>query len=82
VDSRAIAFEESNTSQSRRYYASKFRRQMVELMQAGHSREALAREFEPTVSRSATGWRRRRAMVAEEIAACSIFANLRDHPWR
>jgi transposase len=48
VDTRAFVFEESSTSQSRRRYESEFRRQMVELVQAGCSPEEPAREFEPT----------------------------------
>ncbi len=35
-------------SKTRRCYAPEFRRQMVELVQAGRSPEELAREFEPT----------------------------------
>ncbi len=35
-------------SKTRRAYASEFRRQMVELVQAGRTPEELAHEFEPT----------------------------------
>ena len=42
-------------SQPRRCYAPEFRRQMVELVQAGRSPEALAREFEPT-AQSIRNW--------------------------
>jgi transposase len=42
-------------SKTRRYYAPEFRRQMVELVQAGRSPEALAREFEPT-AQSIRNW--------------------------
>lgn len=40
---------------SRRSYPPEFRRQMVELVQAGRSPEALAREFEPT-AQSIRNW--------------------------
>jgi transposase len=52
---RAFVFEESSMSQSRRRYASEFRRQMVELVQAGRSPEELAGEFEPT-AQSIRNW--------------------------
>jgi len=42
-------------SQARRVYAPEFRRQMVELVQAGRSPEVLAREFEPT-AQSIRNW--------------------------
>ena len=40
---------------SKRSYPPEFRRQMVELVQAGRSPEALAREFEPT-AQSIRNW--------------------------
>jgi transposase len=55
VDTRAFAFEQSSMSQPRRCYAPEFRRQMVELVQAGRSPEALACEFEPT-AQSIRNW--------------------------
>jgi len=42
-------------SKTRRCYAPEFRRQMVELVQAGRSPEELAREFEPT-AQSIRNW--------------------------
>ena len=42
-------------SKARRSYPAEFRRQMVELVQAGRSPEELAREFEPT-ARSIRNW--------------------------
>jgi len=42
-------------SKTRRCYAPEFRRQMVELAQAGRSPEELAREFEPT-AQSIRNW--------------------------
>ena len=42
-------------AKTRRAYAPEFRRQMVELVQAGRSPEALAREFEPT-AQSIRNW--------------------------
>ena len=42
-------------SRSRRRYASEFRHQMVELVQAGRTPEELAREFEPT-AQSIRNW--------------------------
>jgi transposase len=42
-------------SKTRRCYAPEFRRQMVELVQAGRSAEELAREFEPT-AQSIRNW--------------------------
>ena len=42
-------------SKTRRCYAPEFRRQMVELVQAGRSPEELAREFEPT-AQSMRNW--------------------------
>src|SRR5208337_4614859 len=55
MDTRAFAFEESTMSKARRSYAPEFRRQMVELVHAGRSPEALAREFEPT-AQSIRNW--------------------------
>ena len=40
---------------SRRSYPPEFRRQMIELVQAGRSPEELAREFEPT-AQSIRNW--------------------------
>jgi transposase len=48
-------FEESTMSKSRQHYAPEFRRQMVELVQAGRTPEELAREFEPT-AQSIRNW--------------------------
>ena len=42
-------------SRTRAAYAPEFRRQMVELVHAGRSPEALARAFEPTAQSIATG---------------------------
>jgi len=42
-------------SKTRRHYLPEFRRQMVELVQAGRSPEELAREFEPT-AQSIRNW--------------------------
>ena len=42
-------------SKSRRAYAPEFRRQLVELVHAGRTPEALAREFEPT-AQSIRNW--------------------------
>jgi transposase len=55
VDTQGFAFEESSMSKTRRCYAPEFRRQMVELVQAGRSTEELAREFEPT-TQSIRNW--------------------------
>jgi transposase len=48
-------FEEFTMAKTRRAYAPEFRRQMVELVRAGRSPEALAREFEPT-AQSIRNW--------------------------
>jgi len=45
-------------------YAPEYRCRMVELVRAGRSPDDLAKEFEPTPSRFATGWRRQSAMRA------------------
>ena len=42
-------------SKSRRAYAAEFRRQLVELVEAGRTPEELAREFEPT-AQSIRNW--------------------------
>jgi transposase len=55
VDTGPFVFEESTMAKTRRAYAAEFRRQMVELVQAGRSPEALAREFEPT-AQSIRNW--------------------------
>jgi transposase len=48
VDIGTFAFKESAMAKTRLPYAPEFRRQMVELVNAGRSPEELAREFEPT----------------------------------
>src|SRR5260370_38114854 len=48
VDTGTFGVEEATMSKTRRAYAPEFRRQMVELVQAGGSAEELAREFEPS----------------------------------
>src|ERR1700761_7585902 len=45
---RNVSFKESAMAKTRLPYAPEFRRQMVELVNAGRSPEELAREFEPT----------------------------------
>jgi transposase len=48
-------FEESTMGKTRRAYPPEFRRQMVELVHAGRTPEALAGEFEPT-AQSIRNW--------------------------
>jgi transposase len=55
VDTGTFVFEESTMSKSRRAYAPEFRRQLVELVDAGRTPEELAREFEPT-AQSIRNW--------------------------
>src|SRR5260370_39357786 len=55
VDTGTFVLEESTMSKTRRAYAPEFRRQMVELVQAGRSPEELAREFEPS-AQSIRNW--------------------------
>jgi transposase len=55
VDIGTFAFKESAMVKTRLPYAPEFRRQMVELVNAGRSPEELAREFEPT-AQSIKNW--------------------------
>ena len=55
VDTGTFVFEASTMSKSRRAYAPEFRRQLVELVDAGRTPEELAREFEPT-AQSIRNW--------------------------
>jgi transposase len=55
VDIGTFAFKESTMAKIRLPYAPEFRRQMVELVNAGRSPEELAREFEPT-AQSIKNW--------------------------
>jgi transposase len=55
VDIGTFAFKESAMAKTRLPYAPEFRRQMVELVNAGRSPEELAREFEPT-AQSIKNW--------------------------
>jgi transposase len=55
VDTGQFAFEEFTMTKTRRAYPPEFRRQMVELVDAGRSPEELAREFEPT-AQSIRNW--------------------------
>jgi transposase len=55
VDSGRFVFEEAAMARTRRNYPPEFRRQMVELVDAGRLPEELAREFEPT-AQSIRNW--------------------------
>jgi transposase len=55
VDTGTFAFKESTMGKTRLPYTPEFRRQMVELVQAGRLPEDLAREFEPT-AQSIRNW--------------------------
>jgi transposase len=55
VDIGTFAFKESAMAKTGLPYSPEFRRQMVELMNAGRSPEALAQEFEPT-AQSIRNW--------------------------
>jgi hypothetical protein len=68
VDIGTFAFKESAMAKTRLPYAPEFRRQMVELVNAGRSPEELAREFEPT-AQSRTGLPKRRVTRARATAA-------------
>jgi hypothetical protein len=56
-------------AKTRPAYPSEFRRQMIELVHAGRSPEELAREFDRPHSRSGTGLRNPRIMLAMVMAA-------------
>jgi transposase len=55
VDTRTFAFKEFTMAKTRPPYTPEFRRQMVELVDAGRSPDDLAREFEPT-AQSIRNW--------------------------
>jgi transposase len=55
VDTRTFVFQEFIMAKTRPPYAPEFRRQIIELVQAGRSPEELAKEFEPT-AQSIRNW--------------------------